>query len=173
MHSWGKFWTIRYKKTKKTQKKNNCHFSRAESRHRVLGAKAGYCTCPLHSTPPKSWAKHLSYPAGLTPGHNPSLTSCKEQTCPPSGSEQENMLLVFPPSCDLRSPRKALPEFLDWHVINFYWLGKAKNTGWCHPQSPCCSPPLWRAPMGWLSPWAASDLRQIARDGNQPCVSQS
>ena len=27
-----------------------------------LGAKAGYCERPLHSTPPKGWATHLSHP---------------------------------------------------------------------------------------------------------------
>jgi len=25
----------------------------------VPGTKAGYCTCPLHTTPPKGWKDHL------------------------------------------------------------------------------------------------------------------
>ena len=58
IRSWGKFWTTRYKETEKP----NCHFPRA-------GAKPGYHPCPLHSTPPKGRANHLSYPSGPTPGH--------------------------------------------------------------------------------------------------------
>ena len=33
----------------------------------MLGAKSGYCTCPLHTTLPKGWANHLSHPTRLTP----------------------------------------------------------------------------------------------------------
>ena len=47
MGSWGKLWTIRYKKTRKP----NCHFWRPRNKSKVSGAKAGSCTCPLHSTP--------------------------------------------------------------------------------------------------------------------------
>jgi len=35
-------------------------------------AKAGYCTCPLH-TAPLGWAKHLSHPSSLTSGLTPTL----------------------------------------------------------------------------------------------------
>ena len=45
MHSWGKFWTKRYKETKKP----NCHFWRVWNKNRGLGAKAGYWACPPHS----------------------------------------------------------------------------------------------------------------------------
>ena len=45
MHSWGKFWTKRYKETKNP----NCHFWRVWNKNRGLGAKAGYWACPLHS----------------------------------------------------------------------------------------------------------------------------
>ena len=74
MCSWGKFWTKRYKKTKKTPTATS----------EELGAKAGYCACPLHPAPPKGWAKHLSHPSGLTPGHIPTLTPYKEPACAPA-----------------------------------------------------------------------------------------
>ena len=61
------------------------------------GAKAGYCTCPLHTTPPKGWAKHLSRPSGLTPGHTPTRIPYKKQACPPpwGESQQGNLLFVL------------------------------------------------------------------------------
>ena len=37
-------------------------------KNRVSGAKARYCTCPLHSIPPEGWANHLSCTSILTPG---------------------------------------------------------------------------------------------------------
>ena len=36
----------------KETEKHNCHFWRAWSKNRMLGAKTGYCACPLHSAPP-------------------------------------------------------------------------------------------------------------------------
>ena len=36
----------------------------------MLGAKAGCCACPLH-TSPKRWADHLSYPSSPTLRHIP------------------------------------------------------------------------------------------------------
>ena len=53
------------------------------------GAKAGYCSCPLHTPPLKGWAKHLSHPSSLTPGHIPTLTPYKEQACTLSGSREQ------------------------------------------------------------------------------------
>ena len=47
----------------------------------VLGGKAGHCTCPLHSAPPKGWADCPSHPSGLTHRHTPTLTPYKEQAC--------------------------------------------------------------------------------------------
>ena len=113
MHSWGKFWT-------KDQKHST---ATSESQEQKQG------TCPLHTPPPKGWANHLRHPSGPTPGHTPSLTPYKEPAHPSSGSKQGKLLLVFAPSCGGRSPSKALPEFLGWPSINFYWLGKAKNPG--------------------------------------------
>ena len=37
--------------------------------------------------------------------------------------------LFLLPSCCRRGHGKALPEFLVWPLVNFYWLGKAKNPG--------------------------------------------
>ena len=51
-----------------------------------MGAKAGYCACPLYSTPPKGWAKHLSHPSGQTPGHTPTLTPYRNELVPPWGA---------------------------------------------------------------------------------------
>ena len=120
IHSWGKLWTRRYKKTKTPTAISE-----------ELGAKAGYWACPLHSTPPRGWADHLSHASGPTPGHTPALTPYKEAAHPPweGNLEQGNLLLVLAPPCCSRSPRKALPEFLVWPLINFCWLGKAKNPG--------------------------------------------
>ena len=53
------------------------------------GAKAGYCPCPLHITPLKGWAKHLSHPSSPTPGHTPTLTPHKEQACTFLGSREQ------------------------------------------------------------------------------------
>ena len=102
----------RYKRLKKP----NCYFWKAGSKNRVLGARAGYCTCPLHSTLPKGWANHLSHASCPAPGHTPTLTPYKEPARP------------APPCCS-RGPSKALPEFLVWPLINSYCLGKVKNPG--------------------------------------------
>ena len=61
----------------------------------MLGAKAGYCACPLHSAPPKGWADHLSHPSGLTRRHTPTLTPYKEQACSPT---QPQLLPVWEPA---------------------------------------------------------------------------
>ena len=38
-------------------------------------------------------------------------------------------LLVLISHCCTQSPSEALPEFLVWFLVNFYWLGKVKNPG--------------------------------------------
>ena len=52
MQSWGKLWTIRYKKDQNS------------TGTKVWGAKAGYCPWPLHTAPPRRWADHLSHSSG-------------------------------------------------------------------------------------------------------------
>ena len=77
---------------------------------------------PAHSTtkgvgrPPKQllWLELLPISSTLTPFQGPASS--------PSGSEQENLLLVFTSLCCSRSPSKALSEFLVWSLINFFWL---------------------------------------------------
>ena len=66
------------KRCKKT-KTPNCYFWRAWNKVRVSGEKVEYCTYPLHTTPPKGWANHLSHSSGLTTGHTPVLVA---QSCP-------------------------------------------------------------------------------------------
>jgi len=121
MHKWGKLMAVRYKKTKKT----NCHFWRAGNKNSIRSRSA----CPLHSTTPKGWANHPSHTSSLSPGHTLTLIPYKEPTHPHLGTKQGNLSLVFAPSCYSRGPNKALPEFLDWPLINFYWWRKVKNQG--------------------------------------------
>ena len=94
----------------------NCHFWRAWSKSRMLGAKAGYWACPLHSTPPKGgWqATSASPPAPDTPVPSPHIRkNLATPTLSPLGewaSEQGELLFVFNPLCCIRGPNKALPE---------------------------------------------------------------
>ena len=110
----------RYKETKKP----NCHFWRVWSKSRGLGAKAGYCTCPLHTTPPKRWAKHLSHPSGRpldTPLPSPHIRNKLASPPPARGaSKRGKPLFVLTPPCCSRGPNNALPEFLVWPLINFF-----------------------------------------------------
>ena len=117
---------------KKTEtKKPNCHFWRAWSKNKVLGAKAGYldmAPCTHHrlrggqtteATPP-AWPLdtpplHIKNNLALLQREQASKGACCSH---PSAQ-----------SCG-RVPSKALPEFLVWPLVNFYWLGKAKNPGW-------------------------------------------
>ena len=71
MSSWGKLWTRRYKKTKNWT-----------TTSQKPGTKPGYCTCPLHITPPKGWANHLSCPSGLPLDSSPILIIYKETSFP-------------------------------------------------------------------------------------------
>ena len=75
MCSWGKFWT----KDTKRPKNPTATFEVPGAKAGGWGAKAGYCPCPLHTTPPKGWANYLSHPSGSTPGHTLTLTPYKEQ----------------------------------------------------------------------------------------------
>ena len=115
MHSWGKFWT----KDTKRPKNPSATFEGPR-------AKAGYFACPLHTTPPKWWANHPSHPSVPTPGHTPTLTPYKERARPRAGSKQGNLLFVLTPCCCSGVPSKALPEFLVWPLINFYWLRRPR-----------------------------------------------
>ena len=91
-------------------------------------AKAGYCACPLHTPPPKGWAKPLSHPPARpldTPLPSPHI---RNKLAPPRGaSKQENLLFDLAPRCCSRGPNKALPEFLVWPLINFYCLRRQRT----------------------------------------------
>ena len=116
----GRFWT----KDTKRPKKPNCHFRRARSKTWVSGAKAGYCARPLHATPPKGWAKHLSHPSGPTPGRTPALTRYKEQAraSPPQRASKGSCYWFWLPA----AANKALAEFLVWPLVRFCW-GRGKG----------------------------------------------
>ena len=99
MFSWGKFWIRRCKKTKPT----NCG-----NENRVLGTKAGYCSCPLHKPPPpKRWAKHQA-----TPPVQP-LTPYKQPThqFPPREQAREAYMFSLP-SAATGAPVKLCLNFL-------------------------------------------------------------
>ena len=79
------------------------------------GTKARYCEWSLHRAPqngarrpPRPWLSFTSPPPG-------------------SGREQGNMFLVFLHWCCSTSTGKALPEFLIWPLVNFYWLKGQKK----------------------------------------------
>ena len=107
-HSWGKFWT------KETQG--------AWSKSRGLGAKAGYCACPLHTPPPKGWADHQSHPSSPTPGHTLTLTLTlyKERARPPpQGAGKQGTCCLFSlPSAAAGAPIKPCLNLLSglWSV---------------------------------------------------------
>ena len=100
IYSWGKLWT-RYKKTKNPTATSE-----------ELGAKAGYCTCPLYTAPPKGWAKHLSHSSGPTPGPAPVLTPCKEPACPHRPVSKGTCYLFSLPPASAGAPVKPCLNFL-------------------------------------------------------------
>ena len=101
MRSWDQFRT-RYKKIP-TPQKGNYHFLRAQSRNRVSGAKAGYCTRPLHSIPPAAAAGAAALAQALD-RYLPSPHLGNKLAPPTMRSQQGKLLLVLTPSCGLRSP---------------------------------------------------------------------
>ena len=92
----------------------------------VSGAKA--CT-QYHRV---GAGRHLSHPSSLTSGHTPALSSNKEWAHTLSRSKQGGFLVFIFSCSQQKNPNRALPEFLVWSLVNFYWLGRAKNPGWYH-----------------------------------------
>ena len=127
----GKFWTKRHKGN--NTKKLNCHFCSANNKRKAGGKSRVLCkpACFQHRRGVGKPPKPLLCP---TPGCTPTLPSLhiKNGTGGCRGScKQRNKLLVFTASCSQhRSPSKALPEILAWPLVNSYYLGKAKNSGW-------------------------------------------
>ena len=88
----------------------------------VPGAKVGYHAWSLHTASARRWADHLRQPSCRTHRSAHTLTPFKGPAHPLPGSEQGHLLLILAPSRGSTRPNKALPEFLIWPLINFYWL---------------------------------------------------
>ena len=95
----------------------NCHLRRAGAKNRVPGAKAGYCTSPLHTTPGNTQANHLSQSCSLTPPPTPWKEPAHHPSPSPPPRANKGTCYLF---CCSRDPNKALPEFLVCPLINFY-----------------------------------------------------
>ena len=116
MCSWDTLWTKRYKKTKTQlplleswdQKQGDVHA--ACTHHHERGRKPS--KPPLWNDP---WT-HLTF------------TPYKEQAHPSSRSKpaREPVTCSHCPPCWHKGPNKALPEFLVWPLINFYWLRRPR-----------------------------------------------
>ena len=92
------------------------------------GTKAGYCACPLHTTPPNGWADHLSHSSTLTPGHTPTSNRIRNKLALPPGSEQAMETVVCSHFLLLQQgPHKTSPEFLVWPLIYFYQLRRPRT----------------------------------------------
>ena len=131
MHSWGKFWTTRYKKTKK-KKKTQLPFLNSLKQKQNVRIKSMVPHMPPVLKTRKGWANHLSHPyihldwsffntvlgwKRKEVGHGSNtidshcyqvsaLTTYKEQACSASVSKQENLLLVFAPPASAGAPIK-------------------------------------------------------------------
>ena len=114
----GQFLDKRYTETKKP----NCHFEEAET-------KAEYCACLLHSMPPEGWASRLCHPSSHPLNTSPPSPRMRKLYPTQGGSKQGNLLFILTPLCCSRGSSKALPEFLVWLLVNFYWLGEARSSG--------------------------------------------
>ena len=75
MRSWGKFRTKDRNTHTHTHKDTNNISEEPGTKAKGLGAKAGYCPGPTHSTPPKRWANHVSHSPCPIFGHAPPRTS--------------------------------------------------------------------------------------------------
>ena len=120
---------IMNKKIQKRPKKPQMATSEDLGEKKVSGAKAGYCECPLHLTPQRGG--QTTYQPLDNPLATPLSSPHMRNQLPPSlPEENKNLFLVFAPSFGHRSPSEGLPELFVWPLVNFYWLGKAKNSGW-------------------------------------------
>ena len=100
----------------KTENKNKNPAATSEE----PGAKVVYCTRPQH-TMGKTPKTPLQRNTLLLSPH------IRNQLAPPQrASKQGNLLFVFALPCWSRDSNKALPEFLIWPLINFYWLRRPR-----------------------------------------------
>lgn len=78
--------------------------------------------------PPKPALQPIHHPPLLSPHSRDQLATSLPYS--PSGSQQGNQLLVFPPlGCNTSPSKLSLPEFVFWPLNNFCWL-ESKNPGW-------------------------------------------
>ena len=79
-----------------------------------LGAKSGYYIRPLHTPPPKCWAKHPSHPFSPVSGHTLTLTSSKGPAHLPSTMNRQarEAATCFLPITTAGAPTKPCLNFL-------------------------------------------------------------
>ena len=93
-------------------KNPNYHFWRARSKYRVSGAKAGHCSCPLHTTPPKGWADHLSHGSSRPLDPPPYSPHVRSRLTPPQEPSKGTCCLFLLPSAAAGAPVKPGLSFL-------------------------------------------------------------
>ena len=124
MHSWGTFWTMDTKKPKNPAAIFEEPGAKAEApeQKQRLGSKSRVLHRPLHTAPPKRWANHLGNPSDSTLGYALPSLHLKTKPTTPSRIRQagEPVICSCSPYCS-RGPSKALPEFLVWSVIFFFF----------------------------------------------------
>ena len=98
----------------KRPKKKQTPTATSEEPGAKTGCREQTLCMSLHSTPPKGWAKHLSHPSSLTPGHTPTPTPYKEQAPPPlpRGANKGNCYLFLLLLAGAGAPTKICPNFL-------------------------------------------------------------
>ena len=104
------------------------HFWRAGSKKSVSRKTQRLRMRPALNTA-KGESDHLSHPPTLPLDTSLPSPHIRSKLSLFSRSEQGRLVYSCSPLVYNRSPNKALPEFLVWSGINFYWLGKAKNAG--------------------------------------------
>ena len=58
-------------------------------------SKSKVLCLPLYLLPPKKWAKHLSHPSSLTPGHTPTITPYEEPVHLPTWAASKRTCYLF------------------------------------------------------------------------------
>ena len=118
----------------------NCHCWGAESKSR-------YWAWALYAVPPRGRADHLSHTSCPTQEPPLLLPRLRNHLSPPP--PQGHLLLVLAPSGCSMSPSKALPEFLVWPLISFWWL---------------------KSPRTWVGKFLLRPLSLSCRWAPSPCV---